>query len=153
MSKFKKWLLQILLLPVFPVWYALLVPDVGEVLLLSYALNKIAPGASVRLKLFSNNYTPVEGSVIASFTEATTAGYAAITLTNTDWTVETAAGVTTAAHIQKTFTLTGAGTHYGYYITDIAGTGLLWAERFDDAPHNIPSGGGTEKITCKLVGE
>jgi len=131
----------------------LLVPDVGEVLLLSYALNKIAPGASVKLKLFTNDYTPVEGSVIASFTEAVAAGYAAIDLAMADWTVETDTGVTTAAQPQKTFTFTAASTNYGYYITDIAGTGLLWAERFDDAPHTIPSGGGTEKITVKMIWE
>ena len=131
----------------------LLVPDVGEVLLLSYALNKIAPGDSVKLKLFKNDYTPVEGSVVASFTEADTAGYAAIDLPKAGWTVETAVGVTTAAYAQQTFNLTGAGSHYGYYVTDIAGTGLLWAERFSDAPHTIPSGGGTEKITINLVGE
>jgi len=132
---------------------ALLVPDVGEVLLLSYALNKTAPGDDVKLKLFKNDYTPVEGSVVGDFTEADTAGYAAISLAKADWTVATNTGTTTAEQPQKTFTLTGAGTHYGYYITDTAGTGLLWAERFSDAPHTIPSGGGTEKITVKIQGE
>ena len=131
---------------------ALLVPNVGEVLLLSYSLNKIAPGDTVLLKLFKNDYTPVEGSVVGDFTEADTAGYSAIALAKADWTIETAAGVTTAQQPQKTFTLTAASVNYGYYITDIAGTGLLWAERFDDAPHNIPSGGGTEKITVKMQG-
>jgi len=153
MKKFKRLLLRLLLLPIFPAWYALLVPDVGEVLLLSYALNKIAPGDSVKLKLFKNDYTPVEGSIVGDFTEADTTGYSAIDLAKTDWTIATATGTTTAEQPQKTFTLTGAGVHYGYYITDIAGTGLLWAERFSDAPHNIPSGGGTEKITVKLIGE
>ena len=153
MYKFKRLLLRLLLLPIFPAWYALLVPDVGEVLLLSYSLNKISPGNDVKLKLFKNDYTPVEGSEIADFTEADTAGYAAISLAKADWTIATATGVTTAEQPQKTFTLTGAGTHYGYYITDTAGTGLLWAERFSDAPHTIPSGGGTEKITVKLIGE
>lgn len=132
---------------------ALLVPDVGEVLLLSYALNKITPGEDVKLRLFKTDYTPVEGSVIGDFIEATTAGYSAISLAKADWTIATSVGVTTAEQPQKTFTLTGAGSHYGYYITDTAGTGLLWAERFSDAPHNIPSGGGTEKITVKLIGE
>jgi len=131
----------------------LLVPDVGEVLLLSYALNKIAPGDVLKLKLFKNDYTPVEGSIVGEFTEADTAGYTAIDLAKADWTVGTDTGVTTAEQPQKTFTLTGAGSHYGYYITDEAGTGLLWAERFSDAPHTLPSGGGTEKITVKLIGE
>lgn len=132
---------------------SLLVPDVGEVLLLSYSLNKITPGDTIKLKLFTNDYTPVEGSLIANFTEAVAAGYAAIALAKVDWTIATATGVTTAEQPQKTFTLTAASTDYGYYITDVAGTGLLWAERFSDAPHSIPSGGGTEKITVKLIGE
>ncbi|MBA7593001.1 hypothetical protein ES708_35209 [subsurface metagenome] len=131
----------------------LVVPDVGEVLLLSYALNKIAPGDVLKLKLFKNDYIPVEGSVVGEFIEADTAGYTAIELAKADWTIESAVGVTTAEQPQKTFTLTGAGSHYGYYITDEAGTGLLWAERFSDAPHTLPSGGGTEKITVKLIGE
>ena len=138
---------------------ALLVPDVGEVLMLSYSLNKIAPGDTVLLKLFKNDYTPVEGSVVGDFTEADTAGYSAIALAKADWTIATVEGVTedldvtTAEQPLKTFTLTGAGSHYGYYITDEAETGLLWAERFTDAPHTMPAGGGTEKVTVKLVGD
>ena len=131
---------------------ALLVPDVGEVLLLSYALNKVAP-LDVKLRLFTNNYTPVEASVLASFTEAVAAGYAAITLTGASWTIASAAGVTTAEYAEQTFTLTAASTDYGYYITNNAGTQVLWAERFTDAPHTIPSGGGTEKVTVKIQGE
>ena len=153
MSKFKNLLLKILLLPIFPVWDALLVPDVGEVLMLSYSLNKIAPGDSVKLKLFTNDYTPVEASVIASFTEAVAAGYAAIDLAKADWSIATDTGVTTAAQAQKTFTLTAASTNYGYYITNNDGSQVLWAERFSDAPHTIPAGGGTEKITVNLIGE
>ena len=137
----------------------LLVPNVGEVLLLSYSLNKIAPGDTVLLKLFKNDYTPIERSVVVDFTEANTAGYSAIALAKAGWTIATVEGVTedldvtTAEQPQKTFTLTGAGSHYGYYITDEAETGLLWAERFSDAPHTLPDGGGTEKITINLIGE
>ena len=35
----------------------------------------------------------------------------------------------------KTFTQSGVGTTntvYGYYVVDAAGTGLLWAEKFDE---------------------
>lgn len=131
---------------------ALLVPDEGEVELLSLSLNKVSQG-DVKLKLFTNDYTPVEGSVVADFTEAVAAGYAPIILTGTDWTIATVTGTTTAEQPQKTFTFTAASTNYGYYVTNNAGTKVLWAERFDDAPHTIPSGGGTEKITVKLQGE
>ncbi len=131
---------------------ALKVPDVGEVLLLSYALDKVVPG-NVFLRLFTNNYTPVEGSVYASFTEATAAGYGEIELEGNDWTITTSTGVTTASFAQQTFTLTAASTNYGYYVVNNAKNQVLWAERYSDAPHTIPSGGGTEKITVKLVGE
>ena len=131
---------------------ALKVPDVGEVLLLSYALDKVVPG-NVFLRLFTNNYTPVEGSVYASFTEATAAGYGEIELEGNDWTIATSTGVTTASFAQQTFTLTAASTNYGYYVVNNAKNQVLWAERYGDAPHTIPSGGGTEKITVKLVGE
>lgn len=153
MRKFKRLLLQLLLLPIFPALDALVVPNVGEVLLLSYALNKIAPGETVKLKLYTNDITPDEDTVVGDFTEAVAAGYAAISLAKVDWTIATSVGVTTAEQPQKTFTLTGASTDYGYYITDEAGTGLLWAERFSDAPHTLPSGGGTEKVTVNLIGE
>lgn len=134
---------------------ALVVPNVGEVLLLSYSLNKIAPGETVKLKLYKNDVIPDEDTIVGDFTEADTNGYPAggIDLAKADWIIATDIGVTTAEQPQKTFTLTGAGSHYGYYITDTAGTGLLWAEKFSDAPHTIPSGGGTEKITVKLIGE
>jgi len=131
---------------------ALLVPDEGEVYLMSYMLNKVA-SADVKLCLYTNDYTPVEGSVYASFTEAVVAGYARITLAGADWTIATNTGVTTAEQPQKTFTLTAASTDYGYFVINNAGTKVLWAERFSDAPHTIPSGGGTEKITVKLIGE
>ena len=131
---------------------ALLMPDVGEVLLLSYSLNKVA-ATDVKLRLFTNDYTPVEGSVVGNFTEAVAAGYAAIALVGASWTISSAGGVTTAAYAQQTFTLTAASTNYGYYITNNDGSQVLWAERFTDAPHVIPSGGGTEKITVNIIGE
>ena len=131
---------------------ALLVPDVGEVLLLKYALNHTEP-TEVKLEIYTNDYTPVEGSVVADFTEAVAAGYAAIELAGASWTITTTTGVTTATYAQQTFTFTAASTNYGYYITNNDGSRVLWAERFSDAPHTIPSGGGTEKITVNLIGE
>ena len=128
----------------------LVCPDVGEVLLLKYALNH-TEATNVVLHLYTNDYTPIEGSVIGGFTECTASGYFAKTLTGTSFTVSTTEGVTTAEYAQQTFTLTGTSTDYGYYITNNAGSQVLWAERFSDAPHSIPSGGGTEKVTVKIT--
>ncbi|MFZ7134348.1 MAG: hypothetical protein ACOWWR_18535 [Eubacteriales bacterium] len=129
---------------------SLIVPDVGEVLLLKKALNHTA-ATDLKLHIFTNDIVPDEDTVIGDLTEATAAGYAAITLTGTSFTIETdGSNNTTATYAEQTFTFTEASINYGYYITDSAGTGLLWVERFSDAPHSIPSGGGTEKITLSL---
>jgi len=128
---------------------ALLLTDAGELNLLSRMLNKIATG-DVKLHLYSNNYTPVEGSTLASFTACTAAGYAAKTLTGTSWSIVTTTGTTEASYAEQTFTFTAAQTVYGYYVTDSAVTVALWAELFSGAPFNIPSGGGSVKVTPKI---
>lgn len=129
---------------------ALLVPDVGERELLGRMLNKNAPD-NVVLHLYTNNQTPAEGDTTANYTESTGTGYAAITLTGASWTIATVAGTTTAAYAQQTFTYTGAEPNiYGYYVTNLAGTTLLWVEKFTDGPYAIPSGGGSVKITPRI---
>jgi len=128
---------------------ALLMPDVGEVIALGRMLNKVATG-DVRLHLYSNNYTPVEGSAVGNFTEASASGYAAKSLTGSSWTITTTTGTTEAVYAEQTFTFTAAQVVYGYYVTDAANTGLLWAELFTGAPFNIPSGGGSIKVTPRI---
>lgn len=129
---------------------ALLVPDVGEVELLSRMVNLNAPDDCI-LHLYTNNLTPAEGDTEGLYTESTGTGYSAITLTGASWTVSTTGGVTTGSYPQVTFTYTGAEPNiYGYYVTDNAGTLLLWSERFSDGPYAIPSGGGSVKITPKI---
>jgi hypothetical protein len=137
---------------------ALLVPNVGEARLLTYTLKTNKP-TYYYLRLFKNDYTPVEGSVIGDFTVANGTGYGEATITNaTDWTIETGgggAGVTTGTCAEKTFTWTADGCAlYGYYVVDKTGSEeVLWAERFSDAPHTIPTGGGTQKVTLKITAE
>lgn len=87
------------------------------------------------LKLFQNDYTPIESSVTASFTEATFTGYSAIALTGGSWTT-TQADPTTGVYAQQTFTRSSTGAAqsiYGYYIVTTTGSNLRWAERFDTA--------------------
>jgi phage baseplate assembly protein gpV len=127
---------------------ALLVPDVGEVELISRMLNKNTP-ANVVLKLYKNNVTPGESDVDATYTECAATGYTSITLTGASWTVTTSTGTTTASYAQQTFTFTAQETSiYGYYVE--TGSTLLWAERFTDGPYSIPSGGGSVKITPQI---
>lgn len=132
---------------------ALVVPDVGEARLLTYALKTNKP-TTLTLKLYKTSVTIGEATVIGDFTECTATGYAAATITAADdWTIATDGGTTTATCAEKTFTFTAASDIYGYYVVDATGTPeILWAEQFTDAPHAIPAGGGTQKITLKLTG-
>lgn len=130
----------------------LLVPDAGEVALAAAALGKTNMTA-LTLRLYSNNLTPTEASVAADFTEVAGGGYAAIALVAANWTIATAAGVTTAAQPEQVFTFTGDATDpYGYYITRVDGT-VLWAERFSDGPYAVTANGDQVKITPKITWE
>jgi len=131
---------------------ALLVPDEGEVEILSRTLNKSATG-DVVLRLYTNDETPDEDSVIGDFTDAAAAGYAPITLTGASWTIATVTNTTTASYAQQTFTFTGAETVYGYFITNSADDTLIYAERFTSAPFEIPSDGGEIRITPTIVAD
>ncbi len=120
---------------------SLLVPNTGEAALLNLILGKATAGNLV-LHLYTNDVTPGETNTVASFTESTAAGYASKTLTASSWTVATADGVTTATYAAQLFQYTAAETVYGYYVTDAAGTTLLWAERFTETFTAGSSGGG-----------
>jgi hypothetical protein len=128
---------------------ALLVPDVGEVLLLGIAINNVA-NENLTLKLFVTDVTPAEANTAGSFTEMSAAGYVAKTLTKGSWSVANAAGVTTASYAEQTFTMTAATACYGYYIVGATSTTLYWAESFG-SNYAIPAGGGDIKITPKIT--
>ena len=67
---------------------SLLVPDIGEILMLQYLTNMLSTdgtsgpaGGHRLLRLFTNNLTPAEGTTQSTITEAVGAtGYAPITL-------------------------------------------------------------------------
>jgi len=123
----------------------LLVPNVGEREMLERILNG---SDKCVLHLYKVDKTPAETDVVTSYTEVNTGGYAPITLSNT-WNISTT-DPTEASYAQVSFDFTGAATVYGYYVTNNNGTILLWAEKFSDGPYNIPSGGGSIKITPKI---
>lgn len=114
---------------------SIVVPDCGERWLLDAALSDAAPEA-VKLKLYSNDYDPVEGSVAGDFTEVTAgAGYAAITLTRATWNAAaTALGITTKTFPSQTFAFIGTRTVNGYFIVGAVSGTLIWAERLYPSP-------------------
>jgi hypothetical protein len=130
---------------------ALVVPNTkGEILFLQYIMGIVAPGDKI-LRLFSNDVTPTDTSVVGDLTQVDTAtGYAPKTLTSANWTTTQVAGVTTAVYSEQTFNFTTLVTNYGYYVTDASGN-LLFLERFTGAPFNIPDGGGTISVGPKLT--
>jgi hypothetical protein len=122
---------------------ALLVPNEGEAQMLNLILGKVS-SENLTLKLFTSATTPAETDTAATYTEASGNGYAAITLTAANWTVN---GTTVATYTQQTFTFTGGPvTVQGYFIVGATSAKLYWAEAFA-AVANIPAGGGTIKIT------
>jgi len=128
---------------------ALMVPDVGEREILTRALTY----EGSKLKLYTNDYTCTEGSVIGSFTECVVAGYAHKTLLTGSWVVSTATNITTASYAEQEFLPTTAVSCYGYTVTNSAGSVLIYAERFTGAPFTLPAGGGSIKITLNLTGD
>jgi hypothetical protein len=105
--------------------------DAGAIKILDKFFNT---GNNLTLKLFTNDYTPVEGTVVGDLTEAAGADYAAKTLTAGSWTCSSVGGIATAVYAEQTWTFTGAltgpQTVYGYYVIDSTGA-LIFLQRVD----------------------
>lgn len=112
---------------------ALILPTASEANVLKFALGASTPGDQT-LKLYVNNVTTTDDTLVAAgFTEMSTLGYAAKTLTKTSWVVTGNAGAAAgAAYAQQTWTFTAgtAVTVYGYYVIDSTTGLLLWFEAF-----------------------
>ena len=122
-------------------------PNGAETIIANYVVGKTGTTEPLTLRLYTNNYTPIETTVVGNLTEATATGYAAISLTGASW--STTDGVSDYA--QQTFTFTAAETCYGYYLTRTTGGELIAAELFSDGPYVVPSGGGTIKVTPQVT--
>jgi hypothetical protein len=130
------------------------VPDIAEIVLLEYIVNINRDNTEHPvLHLYTNNLTPGESTPGEGSgggpTESTETGYAAITLTGSNWTTTQTAGITKAIHDGVTFTYTASASVYGYYVTD-TNNNLLWIERFSGAPFSLPGGGGDIAITPQI---
>lgn len=126
---------------------ALVVPNASEVEM----LNRIVTYEGSKLKLYTNNYTPVEGSTVGNFIECAAAGYAAKSLATGSWSTATGGGGTSAStYAEQEFAIATAVSCYGYFITNSAASVLLWAEIFTGAPFTLPAGGGSIKVTPYL---
>jgi hypothetical protein len=133
---------------------ALVVPNGGEVIALSYLVNKSTPENLV-LCLFKSNTTPGETDTVSTYTEADFTGYANVTLTGSSWTV-TGGAPSSATYAQQTFT-SSAGSQsqnvYGYFLKRATSGDLVYAERFSDGPYNIVNSGDAIKVTPALTAD
>jgi hypothetical protein len=104
--------------------------------------------ATLVIKLFKNDYTPVDGSSVGNFVEADFDGYASQGIAA--WGAPIAVGP--RGQIQSasnTFTKAAGvvpNDIYGYYVLDGGGS-LLWAERDPAAPIPIHNAGDKYIIT------
>lgn len=115
---------------------ALVVPNVGEIELLTKMLKAaLDTDEDYKLKLYSNNYTPLQSSTDADFTEATFTNYTEKTLTRANWGTPTTVsnkGSSTYG-VQQSWTCGASGqTVYGYYVMGATSDVLLWAEKFEN---------------------
>lgn len=97
------------------------------------------------LHLYQNDFVPARDSVPADFTEADFDGYAAGAAISWNAPITNIQGDAEVTGPMNSFVATGDTTPneiFGYYVLDAAGTGLLWAERFDNSVSIVETGQG-----------
>lgn len=112
----------------------------GDQVLLNTGL---AFGNTLSLRLYTNNITPSKSDLLATYTQASGSGYAAISMPRGSWVFSNtgAGGNGNAQYPAQSWTFTGAITVYGYYIVDSSSGLLMWAERFAGAPLTFAAAG------------
>ena len=91
----------------------LVVPNVSEVIILEYILNKKVP-AELDIKLYVNNIIPSETDTVSTYVEASGNGYTEKQLVSGSWSISPG-NPSSSEHSQVTWTFTGGlGNVYGY---------------------------------------
>ncbi len=102
---------------------------------------------TLKLKLYTNNFTPTALSVLADFTEATGGGYAEKSLSASAWTM-TGNAISTTPQL---FTFTGSvGSVYGYYLVGATSGKLIASEKFTSGPFNVAANGDKITVTATI---
>jgi hypothetical protein len=114
----------------------MVIPNEGKLLWLEWALT--GDGSSLEdfvVRLYSNNYTPVDGSTLANFTEATFTGYTELDIMRSDFStpviVANVAEAQTSVPPEWTCTGGAAQDIYGWYLVGVDSGKVLAAQRFD----------------------
>lgn len=102
---------------------------------------------TLKLKLYSNNFTPTALSVLTDFTEVTGGGYAEKSLSTSAWSM-TGNAISTAPQL---FTFTSnIGSVYGYYLVGATSGKLIASEKFTSGPFNVASNGDSITVTATI---
>lgn len=120
-----------------------LVSNVGEQRMLELVTNTSTGRENLVLHLFQNDITPASTMTLASYTEATFTGYAAVTLTTSDWAIMPGDPTTAVYSSGVAFTCSGTTSQaiYGFYLSQAGSSVLMWSERFVSAPYTITNVG------------
>jgi hypothetical protein len=130
----------------------MVVPDLGAVELLEQAFRSaLAVDVPLSVRLYSNNYTPDDDSVLGDFTESGWLGYFRETVNRNGWNaalvVAGMAAITYATVFEWTNTSGSDATVYGYYVVNPATAAVQFAERFG-TPRVVAAGA---KLQLQLV--
>jgi hypothetical protein len=133
----------------------MVIPNEGKLLWLTWAITGNPPTLeSFIVKLFKNNYTPVDASTASDFTEATFTGYAAITIARTAFSAPAIVSDVAYSSVSgyPTYTCTAGGIEvcYGWYMVGASSGKVLAAQRFDNA--RSISAGAVEKLNPFIFG-
>lgn len=126
----------------------MVIPDEGKNLWLDRALGRVGADTSWRIRLYQNNYTPVDGSTLASFTESTFTGYSQVTVTEGAFgaAVVTANVAEANTSSPPTYTCTGGSAQnaYGWYMVGVTTGKVYAAQKFDNVRSMAP--GAVEEL-------
>jgi hypothetical protein len=133
----------------------MMIPNEGKLKWLTWALVNNAGGIEdLHVHLYQNNYTPVDGSTLANFTESTFAGYAAEPLVRTNFGAPVLVGnvAYSTYPTDPTFVCTAGGPQlvYGWWMDgDVSGK-VYAAARFDNT--RSMAAGATETLSPFAIG-
>jgi len=129
---------------------ALVVPDLGEIELLTKLLINTADTEDYILKLYKNNYTPIAATVVGSFTEADFTNYVDKTIARSDWAAPSTVSNKAESSVTTQSWTCGATTNtiYGYYVVGATSGVCLWAEEF--ATERVLADGDILNLTPKF---
>lgn len=127
----------------------MVIPDEGKTVALDTEMKSSGTASETwHVRLYSNNYTPVNSSTASDFTEATFTGYAEVDIAPSDW--GASAIVSNVAYstsgVTPAFTCSGGSpqTVYGWYAVGATSGKVRAAQKFDTA--RVMSTGATETL-------